>query len=166
MESKFNFSMVVITVFSIVFWGFKPKQKMNIDGVWSVVEVQTVKEDGVVMSTFPKESVVLFSKNYYSFCWTSQQSRKESWQMADSVKLSRFNQSIINTGSFSLKDSILTTKAIFAMNPMFTGGLAKFKCSFKGDTLFLSGISVKSASNVSHPIYAQGSYFINKLVRK
>ncbi|MCU0467264.1 MAG: hypothetical protein MUF58_01570, partial [Arcicella sp.] len=80
-------------------------------------------------------------------------------------KLSRFNQSIINTGTFEFKDSILSTKATFAMNPMFTNGLAKFKCSFVGDTLILRGLSVFSSDNIAHPVYANGSYIVSKLVR-
>jgi hypothetical protein len=35
--------------------------------------------------------------------------------VADSVKLNRFNQSIVNTGTFTLKDSILTTNAVLAI---------------------------------------------------
>jgi hypothetical protein len=87
--------------------------------------------------------------------------------VADSVKLNRFNQSIVNTGTFTLKDSILTTNATFALTPMFSnGGVAKFKCSFSGDTLVLKGLSVVSSENISHPAYANGLYFVTKLLRK
>lgn len=51
------------------------------------------------------------------------------------------------------------------MNPMFSNGVAKFKCSFAGDTLILKGLSVVSSDNVSHPTYARGAYFVNKLLR-
>jgi hypothetical protein len=117
-------------------------------------------------SVFPKEGVAIFSGNDYSFCWTSHDFKSRSWQVADSVKLNRFNQSIINTGTFTLKNSILTTNAVFAMAPMFSnGGVAKFKCSFNGDTLVLRGLSVVSSDNIAHPAYANGSYFVSKLLR-
>jgi len=88
-----------------------------------------------------------------------------NWQTPDSVKLARLNQSIINTGTYELKDSVLTTKAVFAMNPMFVNGLAKFKCSYAGDTLILIGSSVLSSDHIPNPIYASGSHFVNKLIK-
>lgn len=158
--------ILLINIFTtIMVSSFSPKKKLSIDGVWKFVEVQTVKSDGTFSSVLPKDGQAIFMGKHYSFCWTSHTSTNRSWQMADSVKLSRFNQSIINTGTFEIKDSILTTKATFAMNPMFTNGLAKFKCSFAGDTLIMRGLSVFSSENIAHPAYANGSYFVSKLVR-
>ena len=162
--------MLTSVIFTIIITSslssFTSKNKLSIDGVWSFVEVKTVKKDGTTSTTFPKEGVAIFSGNHYSFCWTSHDFKSRSWQVADSVKLNRFNQSIINTGTFELKDSTLTTKATFAMTPMFSnGGIAKFKCSFSGDTLILKGLSVVSSDNISHPAYSGGSYFVSKLLR-
>jgi hypothetical protein len=167
MKTKFiSLSGVVVAlVLTTLLLGFRSKKKLSIDGVWSFVEVQTVKPNGTYTSVFPKEGLAMFSKNYYSICWTSHASTTHNWLLADSTKLSRFNQSIINTGTFELQDSILTTKATFAMNPMFTNGLAKFKCSFRGDTLILTGLSVYSSDKVPHPIYAGGSHIVNKLLK-
>jgi hypothetical protein len=151
-------------LFTTIVMGFTSKDKLSIVGAWKIVEVQTVKSNGTYTSVFPNESEAIFSGNYYSFGWTSHTSSARNWQMPDSVKLARMNQSIVNTGTYQLKDSILTTKASFAMNPMFVNGIAKFKCSFKGDTLILRGLSVFSADNISHPIYAGGSHVVNKLV--
>ena len=81
--------------------------------------------------------------------WFIDVSTDHNWQLADSVKVNRFNQSIINTGSFELKGSMLTTKATFALSPKFTNGLAKFKCYFVGDTLILRGLSVASSDHLS-----------------
>jgi len=167
MKAKILFllSAIIALVFTTILFGFSSKKKISIDGVWSFVEVQTVKPNGTYTSVFPKEGLAIFSKNYYSICWTSHASTTHNWLLADSTKLSRFNQSIINTGTFELHDSILTTKAAFAMNPMFTNGLAKFKCSFSGDTLILTGLSVYSSDKIPHPIYAGGSYIVNKLLK-
>ena len=144
---------------------FIQHRKLKIDGVWKIVVVQTVKSNGTFISTFPSESQVVFTNNYYSFCWTSHTSSVRNWQMPDSVKLARMNQSIINTGTYELRDSILTTKAIFAMNPMFVNGLAKFKCSYIGDTLVLTGSSVFSSDNIPNPVYANGSHIVNTLIK-
>jgi hypothetical protein len=169
MKAKFIILISIITTISLITFlsSFTSKNKLSIDGAWSFVEVKTVKPDGKSTSTFPKEGVAIFANNYYSFCWTSHVSTLRSWQVADSVKLNRFNQSIINTGTFTLKDSILTTKAELAMTSMFSnGGVAKFKCSFSGDTLVLRGLSVVSSENIAHPAYANGLYFVTKLVKK
>jgi hypothetical protein len=163
---KTSIILLLITTFTVtLISSFSPKKKLSIDGVWTFVEVKTVKPDGSSTSVLPKEGQAIFMGKHYSFCWTSHISNNRSWQMADSIKLSRFNQSIINTGTFEFKDSILSTKATFAMNPMFTNGLAKFKCSFVGDTLILRGLSVFSSDNIAHPVYANGSYIVSKLVR-
>jgi hypothetical protein len=152
-------------LFTTIVMSFASKNKLSIAGAWKIVEVQTVKSNGTYTSIFPSESEAIFMGNYYSFCWTSHTSSARNWQMPDSVKLARMNQSIVNTGTYQLKDSILTTKASFAMNPMFVNGIAKFKCSFKGDTLILKGLSVFSSDTISHPIYANGSYIVSKLVK-
>ena len=168
MKTKLIFLSTVIVTLTLttILSSFSPKNKFSIDGAWSFVEVKTVKPDGTTTLTFPKEGVAIFSGSDYSFCWTSHDFKSRSWQVADSVKLNRFNQSIINTGTFTLKDSILTTKASFAMTPMFSnGGVAKFKCSFSSDTLILRGLSVVSSENIAHPAYANGSYFVSKLLR-
>jgi hypothetical protein len=134
-------------------------------GAWSIVEVLTVKPDGTQSSTFPTEGLAIFADNHYSFCWMNHSSTIRNWQLPDSIKLTRFNQSIINTGTFELRDSILTTKANMAMSVMFTNGVAKFRCSFSGDTLVLRGLSVVSSENIAHPAYANGAYFVSKLVK-
>jgi hypothetical protein len=158
---------IIASIITTILSSFTSKKKLSIDGAWTFAEVKTVKPNGTTTSIFPKEGVAIFSGNNYSFCWTSHDFKLRGWQVADSVKLNRFNQSIINTGTFTLKDSILTTKATFAMTPMFSnGGVAKFKCYFSGDTLVLRGLSVVSSENISHPAYAGGLYFITKLLRK
>ncbi|TAF92356.1 MAG: hypothetical protein EAZ14_01815 [Runella slithyformis] len=157
---------VIVTVSLITFLSsYTSKNKLSIDGAWSIVEVQTIKSDGSKTSVFPKESLAIFAGKHYSFCWTSHSSATRSWQLADSVKINRFNQSIINTGTYELKDSILSTKAKLSMSMMFTDGLAKFKCTLKEDTLVLKGLAVVSSDNILHPAYANGTHFESKLVR-
>ncbi|MCU0340508.1 MAG: lipocalin-like domain-containing protein [Spirosomaceae bacterium] len=151
--------LAIITISS-----FTSKKKLSVDGAWTFVKVQTIRPDGSISTTIPKEGQAIFQKNHYSFCWTSHNSTSHSWQLTDAEKLDRFNQSIINTGTYELKDSVLTTKASFAMSPMFSNGIAKFKCSFSGDTLVLRGLSVFSADNIAHPVYANGSYIVSKLL--
>lgn len=166
MKSNFTITLLAISALTVtMLLSFSKKNKIIIDGSWSIVEVQTVKSDGTLTTIFPRESKAIFSHNNYSFCWTSHNSTIRSWQIVDSVKLNRFNQSIINTGTFKLKDSILTTKATFAINPMFVNGQAKFKCSFNGDTLVLRGVSVFSSDHIPHPVYKNGSFIVSKLLK-
>lgn len=167
MKAKFIFTLfaIIAIVITTMLFSLGTKKKFSIEGAWKIVEVQVVKSDGRLTATFPKESEAIFFNDYYSFCWTSHNPTLRSWQMTDSVKLKRFDQSIINTGTFRFKDSILTTKATFALNPMFVNGLAQFKCSFVGDTLVLRGLSVLSSDNIPHPVYANGSYIVNKLLK-
>ena len=166
MKNKLFKSSITIFILAILsFLSFTLSKKITVDGVWTIVEVQTIKSDGSSSKVFPIESHAFFMNKNYSFCWTTQVSKSRNWAMTDSLKLDRYNQSIVNTGTFELKDSILITKAEFAMNPMFTHGIAKFKCSTKGDTLILKGLNVISSDNIQHPVYKNGAYFVTKLVK-
>lgn len=166
MKNKFTISFLSFcTLFLFLLVSFTKNKKISIEGNWKIVEVKTIKPDGTNSKVFPKESKAFFYKNHYSFCWTTQVSKNRNWAMTDSLKLDRYNQSIVNTGTFELKDSILITKAEFAMNPMFTHGIAKFKCSTKGDTLILKGLNVISSDNIQHPVYKNGAYFVTKLIK-
>jgi hypothetical protein len=158
-------SIIYAMMITTIAFGFIQKRKLTIDGVWKIVEVQTVKPDGSFTSVSPKESQVIFTHDSYSFCWTSHTSTIRNWQMPDTMKLSRINQTIVNAGTYEIKGSILTTKASFAMNPMFVDGLAQFKCSLHGDTLILTGTAVISSDNILNPVYVSGSHIVNKLVR-
>ena len=166
MKNKLFKSSITIFILAILsFLSFTLSKKITVDGVWTIVEVQTIKSDGSSSKVFPIESHAFFMNKNYSFCWTTQVSKSRNWAMTDSLKLDRYNQSIVNTGTFELKDSILITKAEFAMNPMFTHGIAKFKCSTKGDTLILKGLNVISSDNIQHPVYKNGAYFVTKLIK-
>ena len=160
---KLPHTIFILAILS--FLSFTFSKKISVDGAWTIVEVQTIKSDGSSSKVFPIESHAFFMNKNYSFCWTNQISKSRNWVMTDSLKLARFNQSIVNSGTYELKDSILTTKAKFAMNPMFTNGIAKFKCSTKGDTLILKGLNVISSDNKQHPAYKNGAYFVTKLVK-
>lgn len=159
-------SLCLTVLITVMIMGFSSKNRFSITGVWKVVAVQTVQPNGAYTSVYPTESEVIFTGKHYSFCWTSHITTARNWQMPDSIKLARMNQSIVNTGTYELNDSILATKASFAMNPMFVNGMAKFKYTFNGDTLVLTGTSLFSSDNISHPLYAGGSHIVNKLVKR
>jgi hypothetical protein len=137
----------------------------SVEGVWNIVEVQTVRADGQVTSVQPRESIALFAQGHYSFCWTSHKSLTRTWQIADSERVARFNQSLINAGTYTLSDSLLIMHASFALSPKFIAGTATFRYMLSGDTLTLTGVSVLSADGVLHPTYASGAHGVNKLVK-
>lgn len=165
---KYN-QIIKLIIFGLIMTsitsGFIALSKLKIDGSWKVVEVQTVSENGKRTAIFPNESLVIFSNKSYSFCWSNDNASPKNWQMTDTEKLARVNNSIVNSGTYEVKDSILITKALFAMNPMFTEGKAEFNCSFAGDTLILTGKNVLSKNNILHPLYANKSHSVTKLLR-
>lgn len=158
-------SLCLTGLITVMAMSFSTKNKISVTGVWKVVAVQTVKPNGTFTLVYPTESEVIFTGKRYSFCWTNHMTIARNWQMPDSAKLARINQSIVNGGTYELNDSILTTKASFAINPMFVNGIAKFKYAFTEDTLVLTGISLFSSDNIPHPLYASGAHIVNKLVK-
>ncbi|ULQ56962.1 hypothetical protein KJS94_01975 [Flavihumibacter rivuli] len=154
---------MVIDVVAII--GFTTSKQRQPEGVWRIVEVRTFKKDGTSTVVMPKESQVIFSKGYYSLCWSTHESAIAGWQQPDSARLNRMGQMLVNAGGYELKGARLVTRAGFALNPMFVNGVAEFMLDYVGDTLVLKGTNVVSASNIQHPLYASGSYVVNKLVR-
>ncbi|MGE5107547.1 MAG: hypothetical protein ACM3H8_08380 [Sphingobacteriales bacterium] len=57
---------------------------LSINGVWTITEVQKVKSNGTFSSVFPKESEAIFTHNFHSFCWTSDNSTVHSWHLLSS----------------------------------------------------------------------------------
>ena len=100
---------ISLVISSLLFLNFYYQKSPKIDGVWSIVEVKTVKPDGSSSRVFPKESQAIFAKKHYSFLWTTQVNKSRNWAMSDSLKLDRFNQSIVNSGTFEIKDSVLNS---------------------------------------------------------
>ncbi len=161
----FLFFASVFTSFFGTQLNFNEENTNSVEGTWKIIEVQTVKKDGTITSIFPTESIAIFSRNYYSFSWTSDTTKVNNWVIEDEVKLRRFNTSIVNAGTYQQDDSVLITNALFAMHPMFTYGTARFRFKLDSDTLVLTGQSVVSAGHILHPVYASGSYIVSKLLR-
>lgn len=163
MRTFFTLSILCLILLSTL--AFRPGKNKSIDGAWYVVSTQLVKANGTGIITYPKESQVLFSKGFYSFCWGVLQTEASGWQTPDSIKISRFNNVLVNSGTYEMKGSLLTMHARFALVPMFVNGEAKYTYHFSGDTLVLRGLDVSSEAHVSHPVYAGGGYIITKLMR-
>jgi hypothetical protein len=143
----------------------RPLNTRSLEGAWKIVEVQTIQANGQVRSVIPLESSVIFAWGHYSFCWTSHRSPTQTWQVADSERVVRYNQSLINAGTYTISDSLLVTRADFALVPKFVGGSATFRYVLSADTLTLTGLSVLSSDGILHPTYASGAHGVNKLVR-
>ena len=137
----------------------------SIEGAWRVAEVQSVLGDGRTKTAYPKESLVIISDGFYSFCWAAARSYTDTWQMPDSEKVARFNSSLVNTGRYTVTGSILEMHPQLALYPKFVGGTASFRYSFSGDTLVLTGITVESPDGVRLPLYVQGGHTVSKLIR-
>lgn len=163
MKLKFlyPFVLLIMSLFILSFKLWKPK---SIDGSWTIVKVENINNDGTKTIVIPKQSQAIFAGNFYSFCWSSDDSKGASWLMKDDEKLNRMNRTIVNTGNFYFKNGHLFTEAKYALNPKFVDGVAKFDVSYSGDTLVLKCTSVLSKDNVMHPFYSK-AYSISKLVK-
>lgn len=163
MRTKIILASFFVAVLTIIL-SFMPVKPKSIDGSWSIVKVENINYDGTKFIVIPKQSQAIFAGKYYSFCWSSDDSKAISWLMSDEEKLNRMNRTIVNTGRFYFKDNLLFTEADYALNPKFVKGIAKFNYSYSGDTLVLKCTSVVSKDNVLHPFYEK-TYTISKLLR-
>jgi hypothetical protein len=71
----------------------------------------------------------------------------------------------MNTGTYEISGSTLTTRPVFALVPSFIGGHAEQQFSLDGNTLTLTVVNVESADGVQVPAMAAGGRAIYTLER-
>ena len=123
-----------------------------IEGVWKVVTIQTVLPQGKFTNTNPQPGLFIFTGDYYSMVWMPRTVKlpdnKQIWQPTDQEKVDQFNSIIVNSGSYNISDSILTTIPLVAKTPEFIGGKANYRWSFNKDTLSIAVFNIYSYNNI------------------
>lgn len=153
MTQKWHLILFAFLIFSCQQPVFRPPN--SLEGVWKVIHIRSVWGGNENVNAAPQPGLAIFTKRHYSMVWIpTAQSRKPSakrWFPTDGEKIHDFNTVIVNSGTYGLKDSILTTYPVVAKTPEFMGGWAAFNCRVSGDSLWLTGTDIFSCDNVRDP---------------
>ena len=123
-----------------------------IHGVWKVVEIRQEASGKEYNNTEPQPGLMIFTNDYYSMVWMPldrvQPDNATTWRPIDAEKIQQFNSIVVNSGSYSLSDSQLTTFPIVAKTPEFIGGKADYLWKSAQDTLRLELVNIYSRDGV------------------
>jgi hypothetical protein len=144
----------LMLLFLILFSCQKSMQPVarSVEGVWKVVTLHTITPQGKFTNTDPQPGLFIFTREYYSMVWMPRSVKlpdnKQIWQPTDQEKVDQFNSIIVNSGSYTFSDSLLTTIPLVAKTPEFIGGKATYRWSFKKDTLSISVLNIYSHNGI------------------
>lgn len=126
-----------------------------IAGAWKVVQIDVISERGENSYPDPAPGLVIFGERHYSMVWMllteAPEAFEEIWKPTDEEKAAAFSSIIVNSGAYTLSDSLLTTFPTVAKTPEFIGGRATYAWSVSGDTLRLDMTDCLSSGGVRDP---------------
>ncbi|OGB60370.1 MAG: hypothetical protein A2Y94_08190 [Caldithrix sp. RBG_13_44_9] len=123
-----------------------------IQGVWKIVEIRLEVSGKEYINPEPQPGLMIFTRDYYSMVWMPldkvQPDNASIWHPTDAEKIQQFNSIVVNSGSYTLSDSQLTTLPIVAKTPEFIGGKASYLWKVAQDSLQLDAIDNYSRDGI------------------
>jgi hypothetical protein len=75
----------------------------------------------------------------------------KTWFPTHDEKVRDFNTFIVNSGTYELTDTTLTTRPIVAKTPEYMGGKGIFEYRIEVDTLWLTNVDIYASNGVQDP---------------
>jgi hypothetical protein len=126
-----------------------------LEGAWLVDEIRVIGPEGESVNASPQPGLYIFSGRHYSMVWMPGSEAREDfarkWYPTDAEKVASFDAVIVNSGTFELEGSTLTTIPLVAKTPEFMGGAAVYECRFEGEALWLTMTDNTSHDGVQDP---------------
>ncbi len=154
---KHKIHRLAMVVFLVLFGCRQSKMPSAgpVEGVWRVAEVKTLWQGGDALNPKPQPGLFIFTKKHYGIVWIpgdgQRKSSNQAWFPTDAEKIYDFNTVIVNSGTYALKDSMLTTNPVVAKTPEFMGGWARFVFRVSDDSLWLTGTDIYSRDCIRDP---------------
>jgi hypothetical protein len=133
--------------------------KHPIEGVWRIVEIRNVGPEGETVNPAPQPSLYIFTARHYSMIWVPgrepRQGSAKTWFPTYDEKVKDFETLIVNSGTYDLTDSTLTTHPMVAKTPEYVGGKGVFDYRIVADTLWLTNVDIYSSDGTQDPYIVQ-----------
>jgi hypothetical protein len=126
-----------------------------LEGAWLMDEITVISARGEASYPDPQPGLFIFSGGHYSMVWSLAAEpvpdSEEVWHPTDEEKASCFSTLIVNSGTYSVSDTLLTTVPLAAKTPEFVGGFATYRYRVVGDTLWMESTNIVSRDGVVDP---------------
>lgn len=126
-----------------------------IEGTWLIDEITVISPRGEVTYPDPQPGIYIFADGYYSMVWSwavqPMPDSEEIWRPSEEEKVRSFSSLIINSGTYTVSDTLVTTYPMVAKTPEFVGGMATYRYSVVADTLWMEVTNTVSHSGVVDP---------------
>ena len=131
-----------------------PAEPANpLQGVWSQAAVDP--GDGSPAIDPSQPGLYIFAEGYYSAVFaTGTEPRvlaEIAFQPTPEEMVAQHQSIIVNTGTYEISGSVLTTRPIIAKSPGFVGGESTAEFQVDGDTLTLTNRTIVAADGASPP---------------
>ncbi len=144
--------LVLILLPGSLLFTMQEGSRQSIRGVWQIIRIATTVDEQSFVNSRPLPGLMIFTPGYYSMIWMPGSERVpdnvEIWRPTEPEKVAQFNAIIVNSGIYSLRDSLLITEPVVVKTPEFMGGKASYFWSTAGDTLKLRTVETFSRSGV------------------
>ena len=123
--------------------GSKPKEYSNkLDGAWTVVEITKVNGDSTQIVNNPQPGIWIFSDDSYSATWSLSSDVRDTYAQPFSPTqdemIKAYQTIVVNTGTYELTDTTMTTYPVLARVPAFSGGKSVWDFRLESDIIFLT----------------------------
>jgi Lipocalin-like domain len=139
------------------------RQTLSIAGVWKAEHFAFRYPDSVwTVRTPPYESLYIFAAKYYSYTYVSGGSPRKLFEgdpnkPTDVEKIAAYDSFVANSGTYSLKDSLLILRAVIHKNPNeMTGKQLMYKIKLENNRLQIT---------ITDPPFLPGREWRTTLVR-
>ena len=133
-----------------------------LSGTWQLASITYNLPQRTVTNPKPQPSLFIFTDGYYSIAWNSRPEQRlpfsARWQPTDEELKSAYSSILVNSGSYDLVDSTLTTHPIISKVPEQSGGKAVYRYRTKNDTLWLTMIDEYAADGTRAPWVGKRSF--------
>ena len=133
--------MHFLIVIAAMVSNLQSQNEPGIEGVWKVERIVTTVDDRSYENTQPLPGLMIFTEGFYSMVWMPGTEKvpdnAKIWYPTDQEKIIQFNSLIVNSGTYTLRDSLLITEPAVAKTPEFVGGKATYFYHLKQDALTL-----------------------------
>jgi len=154
-------SVLLVVVLAAMLSCQKSQQpaKHPIEGVWKIVETRNVGPEGETVNPTPQPSLYIFTAHHYSMIWIPgrepRQGSAKTWFPTYDEKVRDFETFIVNSGTYELTDTTLTTHPMVAKTPEYVGGKGVFDYRIVADTLWLTNVDIYSSDRTQDPYIVQ-----------
>lgn len=126
-----------------------------LEGAWLMDEISVISSHGEAVYADPQPGLFIFSGGHYSMVWSwatePLPDSEEMWRPTDEEKIRSFSAIIVNSGSYTASDSLVTTVPVVAKTAEFVGGMASYRYRVVADTLWMEMTNTVSRSGVVDP---------------